>query len=64
MSDAWQEMDDWCAKKTALLAQKGGEYVMAGGNLNSPKYRTLLGKSQALHQMRSYIHGARKRMAK
>lgn len=55
----WQIMDEWCVKQGEKLRSLTDPHVLAGRDLNDPEFRRLLGQSQALGRMRSFIHGAR-----
>jgi hypothetical protein len=59
VSDPWQIMDDWCAQQSKKLLARTNPHVLKGRDLNDPEFRRLLGQSQALGRMRSFIHGAR-----
>ena len=59
MTDAWQEMDDWCAKRCAKITTSVNAYIMAGGDLDGPEHRLKVGEYIGLAAMRSFIHGAR-----
>jgi hypothetical protein len=52
-------MDDWCAAQSEKLLARTSPHIRKGRNLNDPEFRRLLGQSQALHRMRSFIHGSR-----
>lgn len=58
--DEWEAMDEWCQKQAAKISAVNGAYIMGGGSLSAPRYRTLLGKHQAFMQMRSFISGSKK----
>jgi len=58
-ADPLQAMDDWCVKQLRALSEKTTLHVMAGGSVDDPAFCRLVGRNHALHQMRSFIHGAR-----
>ena len=59
MTDAWQEMDDWCAKRYAKVADLVNSHVLNGGALDGPDLLLNFGELRGLLAMRSFIHGAR-----
>ena len=59
MTDPWQEMDDWCAKRYAKIAVSVNAHVMASGELDNPELRLNVGELRGLSAMRSFIHGTR-----
>lgn len=60
VTDPWQAMDDWCRKQSLEARDKFSVWYLENGlPLTHPDMRLLLGHSQALGRMRSFIHGAR-----
>jgi hypothetical protein len=60
MDDPWQEMEDWCKRQSRIACDAFDDRFMKGGvPVDDPELRRLLGMSQALGRMRSFIHGAR-----
>jgi hypothetical protein len=58
--DAWQIMDDWCAKRTEALQEQACHLILRRKvALHDPELRWAVGQSDAFHRMRSFIHGSR-----
>lgn len=56
--DAIREMDAWCKRRATALCYKAEKHILAGGSLEDPGYRMMVGEHRGYIAMRSYIHGS------
>jgi hypothetical protein len=63
--DPWEIMDAWCEAKSQELRNAAEAMLESSAfDTDAPEYRVVLGQSQAMGRMRSFIHGARNGDAK
>lgn len=60
--DPWEQMDAWLRARAEAVRDRFENRIEAENyNTDHPELRRLLGQSQMIGRMRSFIHGARTR---
>jgi hypothetical protein len=54
-----EQIDAWVEARAAKISEKAAKFVLDGGDINSARYRTWLGRHQAYMTVRSYLSGCR-----